>query len=86
MSERGLELGTFCSRERYLNRSATAQEVSLVNSKIPTGPTPGTGLYRKFSTKKFNKKNLLLYQEREDRNANNSSFLSRTMKLHKNLH
>ena len=24
MSERGLELGTFCSRERYLNRSATA--------------------------------------------------------------
>ena len=24
MSDRGLELGTFCSRERYLNRSATA--------------------------------------------------------------
>ena len=24
MSERGLELGTFLSRERYLNRSATA--------------------------------------------------------------
>ena len=27
MSERGLELGTFCSRERYLNRSATAPQI-----------------------------------------------------------
>ena len=34
MSERGLELGTFCSRERCLNRSATAPHYSFTKESI----------------------------------------------------
>ena len=31
MSEGGLELGTFCPRERYLNHSATAPQQMVIN-------------------------------------------------------
>ena len=33
MSERGLELGTFCSRERYINRSDTAPQDYFGNTE-----------------------------------------------------
>ena len=35
MSEGGLELGTFCSRERYLNRSATAPRLTGTVKSCP---------------------------------------------------
>ena len=37
MSEGGLELGTFCSRERYLNRSATAPQIRIFMGQFLKG-------------------------------------------------
>ena len=48
-----------------------------------------SSLYRKFSKKEFfqwEEPPIISGKRRQDRNANNSSFLSRTLKLHKKLH
>ena len=48
-----------------------------------------SSLYRKFSKKEFfqwEEPPIISGKRRQDRNANNSSFFSRTSKLHKKLH